>query len=259
LPLTSPPRGEALCLRDVSIGYDGRPVVSGVDLAVDPGEVVAVLGPNGSGKSTLVRGVLGLAQVLGGTIEVFGEPADQIRHRWRLGYVPQRHTLAGGVPATVQEVVASGRLPRIRPWRRASPLDRERVREAIALVGLAGRERDPVATLSGGQQRRVLIARALAGDAAMLFLDEPTAGVDAANQQILVGTLSRLVAAGATILLVSHELGPAAGIVTRTVVMREGTIAYDGPPRSTDLVGHGTDHHHLASEPSGADRFGLTG
>jgi zinc transport system ATP-binding protein len=248
-----------LCLRDVSIGYDGRPVVRRVDLTVDRGEVVAVLGPNGSGKSTLVRGVLGLAHVLAGTIEVFGEPADQLRHRWRLGYVPQRHIVASGVPATVQEVVASGRLPRIRPWRRASALDRERVREAIATVGLAGQERHPVATLSGGQQRRVLIARALAGDPDMLILDEPTAGVDAANQQILAGTLARLVAAGATIVLVAHELGPAAGIVTRTVVMRDGTIAYDGRPRSTDLVGHGTDHHHLAGEPSSAGRFGLTG
>jgi zinc transport system ATP-binding protein len=242
----------------VSIGFDGRPVVRRVDLAVDRGEVVAVLGANGSGKSTLVRGVLGLAHVLAGTIEVFGEPAGQLRHRWRLGYVPQRDIVAAGVPATVQEVVASGRLPRIRPWRRASALDRERVRHAIATVGLAGRERHPVATLSGGQQRRVLIARALAGDAELLILDEPTAGVDAASQQILAGTLAGLVAAGATIVLVAHELGPAAGIVTRTVLMRDGAIAYDGAPRPNDLVGHRTDHHHLG-EPANADRFGLTG
>jgi zinc transport system ATP-binding protein len=243
----------------VSIGYDGRPVVGPADLTVQRGEVVAVLGANGSGKSTLVRGVLGLAQVLTGTIEVFREPADQLRNRWRLGYVPQRHTVAAGVPATVREVVASGRLPRIRPWRRASGLDRERVREAIATVGLSGRERHPVATLSGGQQRRVLIARALAGDAEMLVLDEPTAGVDAANQQILTDTLAGLVASGTTIVLVTHELGPAAGIVTRELVMRAGTIVYDGPPRSTDLVGPRTDHHHLSDEPAAADRFGLTG
>jgi zinc transport system ATP-binding protein len=243
----------------VSIGYDGRPVVRRVDLAVDRGEVVALQGPNGSGKSTLVRGVLGLAHVLGGTIEVFGEPAEELRSRWRVGYVPQRHTIAAGVPATVQEVVASGRLPRLRPWRRAGALDRERVQEAIATVGLAGRERHPVATLSGGQQRRVLIARALAGDAEMLILDEPTAGVDAANQQILAATLAGLVAAGTTIVLVTHELGPAAGIVTRSVVMRDGAIAYDGPPRAADLLGQGTDHHHLPDEPATADRFGLTG
>jgi zinc transport system ATP-binding protein len=218
-----------------------------------------VLGPNGSGKTTLVRGVLGLAHVLAGSIDVFGEPADQLHHRWRLGYVPQRHSVAAGVPATVQEVVAAGRLARIRPWRRASALDRERVREAIATVGLAGRQRHPVSTLSGGQQRRVLIARALAGDPEMLMLDEPTAGVDTANQRILADTLARLVADGTTIVLVAHELGPVAGIVSRAVVMRDGIMSYDGPPRSTDLAGHGTDHHHLADGPSSADRFGLTG
>jgi zinc transport system ATP-binding protein len=218
-----------------------------------------VLGPNGSGKTTLVRGVLGLAHVLAGSIDVFGEPADQLHHRWRLGYVPQRHSVAVGVPATVQEVVAAGRLARIRPWRRASALDRERVREAIATVGLAGRQRHPVATLSGGQQRRVLIARALAGDPEMLILDEPTAGVDTANQRILADTLARLVATGTTIVLVAHELGPVAGIVSRAVVMRDGIMSYDGPPRSTDLAGQGTDHHHLADGPSSADHFGLTG
>jgi zinc transport system ATP-binding protein len=243
----------------VSIGYDGWPVVRHVDLSVGRGEVVALLGPNGSGKSTLVRGVLGLAHVLDGTIEAFGEPADQLRNRWRLGYVPQRHTITAGVPATVQEVVASGRLPRLRPWRRPSALDRDRVQEAIATVGLAGRERHPVATLSGGQQRRVLMARALAGDAEMLILDEPTAGVDTPNQQILAATLAGLVAAGTTIVLVTHELGPAAEIVARTVVMRDGAIAYDGPPRPTDVIGHGTDQHHLPGEPPAADRFGLTG
>jgi zinc transport system ATP-binding protein len=133
------------------------------------------------------------------------------------------------------------------------------VLDAIGTVGLAGRERHPLATLSGGQQRRVLIARALAGDAEMLVLDEPMAGVDVANQQILADTLAGLVTAGATIVLVTHELGPAAGIVSRTVVMRNGTVAYDGLPRSIDLVGLGSDHHHLEAELADADRFGLIG
>jgi zinc transport system ATP-binding protein len=248
-----------LRLRDVSIGYDGRPVVSRANLTVERGEAVAVLGANGSGKSTLVRGVLGLAQLLGGRIDVFGQPRGELRDRWRVGYVPQRHTVAAGVPATVHEVVASGRLPRIRPWRRASAVDRTRVREAIATVGLAGMERDPLATLSGGQQRRVLIARALAADAELLILDEPTAGVDAANQQILAATMADLVADGATVILITHELGPAADIVTRAVVMRDGLVAYDGPPRRADVLGQGSDHHHLVGEPSTADGFGLTG
>ena len=130
------------------------------------------------------------------------------------------------------------------------------MRDAIAIVGLAGRERAPVSELSGGQQRRVLVARALAGDAELLILDEPTAGVDAENQQALADSLATLAAAGTTILLVAHELGPAASIVTRVVVFSAGRITYDGPPRPQDV--HGSDHHHL-DEPAEPGRFGLGG
>lgn len=253
------PGDDVLRLAGATIGYQGRAVLVDVDLVVSRGEVVAVLGANGSGKSTLVRGVIGLADVLSGTVELFGEPADQVRDRWRLGHVPQRHTVAGGIAATVTEVVTSGRLPRLRPWRRSTDQDRDRVRQAIATVGLAGRERAPVATLSGGQQRRVLIARALAAESELLLLDEPTAGVDAEHQQALAETMADLTAAGTTIVLVAHELGPAATVVTRAVLLRHGRVEYDGPPDGTGVDGHGTDHHHISDEPSIVGRIGLTG
>jgi zinc transport system ATP-binding protein len=254
--VTRSPSTPVLELEDARIGYDGRTVVDDVSLTITSGEVVAILGANGSGKSTLVRGILGLAQHQAGTIEAFGTPIAQLRDRWRLGYVPQRDTLARGIPATVQEVVASGRLSRSRPWRRTTATDHAKVRAAIGVVGLGGRDRALVTELSGGQQRRVLVARALAGDAELLILDEPTAGVDAENQQALADTMATLAAAGTTILLVAHELGPAASIVTRVLVVSAGHLAYDGPPRSQDV--HGSDHHHLAaSEEPG--RFGLGG
>lgn len=241
-------------LHQVHLGYEGHRVVDSVDLAVQPGEVVAILGANGSGKSTLVRGILGLAQHQGGSIRAFGQPISELRDRWRIGYVPQRHTLAAGVPATVREVVASGRLARSRPWRRTTAADRDAIDAAIAAVDLAGRERSLVATLSGGQQRRVLVARALASDAELLLLDEPTAGVDADNQQALADTMTRLAAAGTTIVLVAHELGPAAPVIGRVVVLQGGRIAYDGPP--TDGHSDPHDHHHLHPEP-GSDPFGI--
>lgn len=217
---------------------------------------MAILGANGSGKSTLIRGILGLAQHQDGSIEAFGTPIDRLPDRWRIGYVPQRHTLATGVPATVREVVGSGRLSRSRPWRRATGEDRGQVTKAIAVVGLGGSERALVSELSGGQQRRVLVARALAADAELLILDEPTAGVDAENQQALATTMSVLAAAGTTILLVAHELGPAASVVSRVVVVAAGGISYDGPPRPLDL--HDPGHHHLV-EPEPPSRFGLGG
>jgi zinc transport system ATP-binding protein len=230
-----------------------------VSFSVAAGEVVAVLGANGSGKSTLVRGILGLAEHLGGAIDAFGAPVERMRRRWRIGYVPQRHTLAVGIPATVTEIVTAGRLAQTPPWRRLGATDRQRVQSAIELVGLGGRERDPVAELSGGQQRRVLIARALAGDAELLLLDEPTAGVDAQNQVALADTMQHLVDDGVTILLVAHELGPAADVVSRSIVVHDGRITYDGPPLEGHLHDHGTDHHHLDDHdrPGPAGRLGI--
>ena len=244
--------------RNVSVGYDRHPVLSGLDFVLSTGEVVAVLGPNGSGKSTLVKGMLGLAQVQAGQLELFGIPAAQFRDWHRFGYVPQRHTVAGGIPVTVREVVSSGRLSRVRPWRRFTVADHCAIDCAIDIVGLAGRDRDLVATLSGGQQRRVLIARALAVDPEVLILDEPTAGVDLANQQVLAATLAGLAEAGTTILVVTHELGPFEPIITRSVVFRAGRIGYDGAPVIGAPV-EGADHHHPHGDPPLRHWTGLAG
>ena len=253
-------------MRGVAVGYADHPVVRDVDLAVQPGEVVALLGPNGAGKSTIVRGTLGLARIFAGSIELFGEPAARLRDRGRVGYVPQRHTVASGVPVTVREVVASGRLPRMRRFRPAGARDRAAVHSAIATVGLDGLETAPVATLSGGQQRRLLIARALAAEPELLLLDEPTAGVDVSTQNLLAGTMADLVAGGTTIVLVTHEIGPMESLVTRAVEVRDGRIAYDGRPEPFlgPFPGRPADdpHVHCADDPpppnrTRAPRFGL--
>jgi zinc transport system ATP-binding protein len=230
-----------VALRGASVAYDGHPAVEDVDLVVDRGEVVAVLGANGSGKSTVVRAVVGLLPLVTGSLELFGTPRAHFREWTRLGYVPQRAGATTGVPATVREVVATGRLARS-GLRRSGPADRRAVEAAIEAVGLADRARASVGTLSGGQQQRVLIARALAGEPELLVLDEPTAGVDLPNQQALADALEVLQRRGATIVLVAHELGPLEPLIDRAVVMRDGRIAYDGPLRSQDDAAHG--HHH---------------
>jgi zinc transport system ATP-binding protein len=229
----------AVRLRDASIGYDDVPVVQCVDLTVRPGEAVAVLGSNGSGKTTLARGLLGLAPVLAGEVEVLGAPVGRLRERGRVGYVPQRHTVSGAVPATVREVVSVGRLARLGLFRRLGAADRAAVGEAVAAVGLADRMEEPVASLSGGQQRRVLVARALAAQPELLVMDEPTAGVDAASQDALAAVLARVSAAGTTLLVVTHETGPLSGVLTRAVVVDHGRIRYDGP-----LAGAGSGNGH---------------
>ncbi|MCX4908815.1 metal ABC transporter ATP-binding protein [Streptomyces sp. NBC_00878] len=241
-----------ISLRGVTAELGSRPVLRGIDLTVKRGEVVALLGANGSGKSTAVRTIIGQVPVTGGEIELFGTPRRRFRDWSRVGYVPQRTTAAGGVPATITEVVSSGRLSRTRfgVLRKA---DREAVQRAIALVGLADRAKDSVNALSGGQHQRVLIARALAAGPELLIMDEPMAGVDLASQQVLAETLrEQVVVQGASVLLVLHELGPLEPLINRAVVLRDGCVLHDGPPPHAvgqhALPGHDHVHPHAAHD-----------
>jgi zinc transport system ATP-binding protein len=230
-------------IRGGGVELGGRPVLRGIDLAVEPGEVVVLLGANGSGKSTLVRTMMGLVPARHGDVLLFGTPLDRFRDWKRVGFVPQRASAAGGVPASVWEVVASGRLSRRRllaPLRKA---DRQAVQAAIHAVGLTEKIHEGVSTLSGGQQQRVLIARALAGEPDLLVLDEPTAGVDLQSQEAFAEALGALAARGATIVLVAHEIGPVEPLIGRAVVMRDGRVAYDGPPTEA-VTGEHADHTH---------------
>jgi zinc transport system ATP-binding protein len=238
---------------NAAVAYGGRSVLRDVSLQVAAGEVVAILGANGSGKSTLVRSLVGLVPLSGGTIELFGTPLRRFRRWARIGYVPQRMGAGSGVPATVGEVVASGRLARRGILTPSRASDRAAVFAALRDVGLADRIGDPVATLSGGQQQRTLIARALAGEPDLLILDEPTAGVDAESQTAFAATLTRFQAAGGTVLLVAHELGPLEPLIDRCVVVQNGRIAHSGgvPEPAGHHAQPGHDHvHPHAPEPS---------
>ncbi len=228
------------------VTFDGECVVDEVTLSVEAGEFVAVLGENGAGKTTLMRALLGLLPLSHGSVRVHGVPVEDFRDWQRIGYVPQRLLSTGAVPMSVHEVVASARWgPRSR-WRLRSRADTDAVRSALDTVGLWDRRDDRLDTLSGGQQRRVLIARALATGADTFILDEPTAGVDADSQARLAGTLRLLRDEGRTVVLVTHELGPLADLASRAVVLGRGphgSVRYDGPPRREDLAHHHAWHH----------------
>ena len=236
-----------LSVRDASVTFEGRPVLRDVHLDVAEGEIVALLGANGSGKSTLVRAAVGLVALDEGQVELFGTPLAKFRAWRRLGYVPQHSRAVAGVPATVQEVVMSGRLSR-RPFAGlARTADHDAVTAAVARVGLVERLRSPLAELSGGQQQRALIARALAGAADLLVMDEPTSGVDHESQESLAELLGGLVNEGASVLLVAHELGPMRPLIDRALVLRHGQVDYDGPVSGVTYEEHEQVHHH--SEP----------
>ncbi|MCY0925693.1 metal ABC transporter ATP-binding protein [Streptomyces sp. H27-H1] len=240
-----------ISLRGATASLGSRPVLRGVDLTVRRGEVVALLGANGSGKSTAVRAVVGQVPLSDGALSLFGTDFKRFRDWSRIGYVPQRTTAASGVPATVREVVSAGRLARTRfGFLRKS--DRAAVERALDLVDMGSYADASVNALSGGQHQRVLIARALAVEPELLIMDEPMAGVDLANQEVLANALRSQVAAGTTVLLVLHELGPLEPLIDRAVVLRDGCVTHDGPPPEAlgqhALPGHDHVHPHSAHD-----------
>jgi zinc transport system ATP-binding protein len=229
--------GPVLSAEGVTFAYNGARVLDGVSFDVAEGEFVALVGPNGSGKTTLLRVLLGLLEADAGSVELFGAPPQRLRDRWRLGYVPQRPALARDLPATVEEVVAAGRLVRT-GWRhRLRAADRAAIDHALDEVALGDMRHRRVAELSGGEQQRAFIAKALAGEPRLLIADEPIAGVDAESQRRFRDSLTHLVAEHrASVLLVSHELGPVADDLDRVIVLK-GSVLFDGPPADLRATG----------------------
>ena len=220
-----------LQVEEISFAYGRQAVLAGVTFLVNPGEFVALVGPNGSGKSTLLRIILGLVPPDAGQVRVFETAPGRLKDPWRIGYVPQRPALDDHLPATVEEVVASGRLAR-RGWmHRPAAVDREEVRHALEAVALADASRTLLSELSGGQQQRAFIARALVNQPDLLVLDEPVAGIDAESQRLFRDSLVHMVRQhGSAVLLVSHELGAVAADLDRLLVLRRGRLMFDGPP-----------------------------
>lgn len=222
----------------VSFAFGAQTVLDCVTFRVGGGEFVALTGPNGAGKSTLLRIVLGLLAPMGGSVRMFGESPTELQDRWRIGYVPQRSVLPESMPATVEELVSTGRLAR-RGWsRRPSMGDRDAVTHALESVLVAELRSRRMHELSGGQQQRVLIAKAFASEPDLLILDEPVAGVDADSQQRFRDSLVHFARShGTAVLLVSHELGAVAADLDRVLVLRHGKIAFDGRPEDLTATG----------------------
>jgi len=226
-----------LAADDVSFAYGAELVLDRVSLQVRAGEFAALAGPNGSGKSTLLRILLGLLTPRSGRVEVFGVAPRDLRERWRVGYVPQRPRIAPDLPATVEEVVATGRLAKRGWWRPSRRADRDAVDHALESVALADHRRKRLHELSGGQQQRALIARALAADPALLVLDEPIAGVDVESQALFRDSLVHLVQEHhAAVLLVSHELGAVADDLDHVIVLKH-RVVFDGAPGDLAATG----------------------
>ncbi len=216
----------ALDLRAVTYTYPGAstPAVENVSLRAESGSRLGILGPNGGGKTTLLRLILGDLAPQSGSITVFGRSPAEARRRGLIGYVPQRSDAILEFPLTARQVVQLGAGWRIPPWRPYGAEVRARVDQALELTGAADLASRPIGKLSGGQRQRIFIARAIAGGARLLLLDEPTVGVDVVGQQRFASLIARVRdTIGATIALVSHDLRAVAagceqiGCINRTL------------------------------------------
>jgi iron complex transport system ATP-binding protein len=192
--------------RDLAFGFSSRRVGSGVDLRIERGRTLAVLGGNGAGKTTLLRTLLGLLRAQGGAVEIDGVAIDRLTPTERarqLAYVPQQH-----VPPfafTVEEMVLMGRAARVSAFARPGRADRAVARQALARLRIEALAQRPVTELSGGERQLTLIARALAQEAPVLVLDEPTASLDFGNRARVLAELDRLRESGLSIVFSTHE------------------------------------------------------
>jgi manganese/zinc/iron transport system ATP- binding protein len=194
----------AVEVHDLTVAYDRRPVLWDIDLTIPAGRLVAIVGPNGAGKSTLIKAILGLMKPASGSVKIFDQPlkASQLR----VGYVPQRETVDWDFPVSALDVVLMGRYGKLGYIKRPTSVDRAKALEALEKVGLSALAMRQISQLSGGQQQRVFLARALAQEADLYFMDEPFAGVDVATEKAIVELLREIRASGRTVVAVHHDL-----------------------------------------------------
>lgn len=239
-----------LQLEGLSVRRGRRQVLDGVSLAVAPGECVGLIGPNGAGKTTLLRAALGLMPATGRSSLAALPAADRAR---RAAWLPQAREIAW--PMAVEDLVMLGRTPHLAPGTRPAPADLAAVAAALGRMGLDSFARRPATALSGGEQARVLIARALAQETPLLLADEPAAGLDPAHQIRLMETFAAFAAEGRAVVASLHDLGLALRHCTRLVLLHEGRLHADGPPAAVLTPGNLATVFglaaHLAQTPEG--------
>ena len=229
--MTTPHEAAVVDVRNVSFAYDEQPVLEDVTLSVERGEFFGLIGPNGSGKTTLLKLMLGLQQPDVGTVRLFGEPAHRFSDGERLGYVSQQSSEAdSSMPVTVREVVRMGRYPHV-GLNELTARDERLVDDALETVGIVGLSDRRIGRLSGGQKQRAYIARALAAEADLLALDEPTVGVDADSRERFYALLDELNSEGITVILIEHDLGVVTERVDRIALINR-SIRHVGDPDS---------------------------
>jgi manganese/iron transport system ATP-binding protein len=230
-PVTNPQAAEArgIAVDNVTVTYrNGHTALRDASFAVPTGTITALVGVNGSGKSTLFKAIMGFVRVARGSISILGEPVKQALRQGRVAYVPQAEEVDWNFPVLVEDVVMMGRYGHMNFLRMATAKDRAAVEQALARVGMSDFRKRQIGELSGGQKKRVFLARALAQDGRVILLDEPFTGVDVKTEEAIVELLRALRAEGRVMLVSTHNLGSVPEFCDRTVLLRNTVLAY-GP------------------------------
>ena len=223
---------EIIKLDNVSVSYKEDIVLKNISLVVNEGEFLTILGPNGAGKTTLLTTINGLGRILNGKVRIFGNiltEKNAANLRKEIGYVPQIINIDPRFPISVKEVVEMGRLSKIRPFKKLNEDDEEIVYQAMKLTGILNLSQRPIGHLSGGEQQKVAIARAIAQEPKIMLLDEPTSNLDLSAQKGILDLIEKIyLEKKITTLMVTHILNHIPRCTGRIVLMKEGRIVKQG-------------------------------
>ena len=213
-------------VHDLTVSYSKKPVLWDVDLSIPGGSIVGIIGPNGAGKSTLIKSLMGLVPSGSGYVRLFDQELDEVRGR--ISYVPQRESVDWDFPASALDVVLMGRYGKLGLFKRPRKADKEVAMASLEKVGMTAYANRQISELSGGQQQRVFLARSLAQDADLYFMDEPFAGVDAATEKAIITILREMSAKGKTVVVVHHDLQSASDYFNWIILLNLRLVA-SGP------------------------------
>lgn len=216
--------GNILTVNGLSVFYDKLQAIKDVSFSLEHGLIVGIVGPNGAGKSTLIKGTLGLERCQAKEIKAFGHKLQKVRNK--IAYVPQRNDIDWDFPVLVEDVVMMGRFVHIPWYKRPTKQDKEKVEQALEKVGMLDFRKRQIGELSGGQQQRIFIARALAQEADLFFLDEPFVGIDVTSEEIIMNILRKLRNDGKTVLVVHHDLSKVESYFDKIMLLNKELIAY---------------------------------
>lgn len=191
-------------VRDLQVSYHDKVVLENIDFSIDSGKLIGIIGPNGAGKSTLIKAILGLVSIDKGDIKINGHPLSGMRKK--IAYVPQRTNIDWDFPILVKDTVLLGTYPKLGLFHRPTKEDKDWAMECLIKVGIEEYANNQIGELSGGQQQRVFVARSLAQNADIFFLDEPFVGIDVTSEEIIIDILRELRNEGKTVFVVHHDL-----------------------------------------------------